>query len=437
MPPDTPVIMGPGPVRQVRRRLAQVDDPAATRSGSAEPAAGPAAGHTDRPAAQATAAEAAAEAQAVDATGAALYQALAVAGANLTFSPASIAIALRLALLGARGETAAELARFLHVPGPDAAAAGLRLLAASLAASAGGAGGGHEDVTFRMPNTMWVQSGLPLAPDFTARLHAAGDPAVMDADFARAPMEMTREINKLIAEQTAGKISDLIAQGVITPLTCLILANAIYLKARWAHPFTAGATSDGPFHLDGGSVVQAHLMRVTAQFGYLRGSGHQAVLLPYAGSRLAMAVLLPDGPPGPLEDGLAVSGAGGLIGGARPATVALTMPKFRLTTGFLLGGALRALGVTAAFGDDADFSGITTAQRLRIDEVVHKAYVDVDEQGTEAAAATAAVIRAMSLTLPARPPVTVVVDRPFLFAIVDTATGTPLFLGKVSNPTAA
>jgi serpin B len=388
-----------------------------------------------------------AEAQAVDATGAALYQTLAAAGANATFSPASIAIALRLALVGARGDTAAELARFLHVSGPDAAAAGLRLLTTSLAESAGGTGGtggtagtggaGREGVTFRIPNTMWVQSGLPLAPDFTARLRHAGDPAVIDADFARAPLEVTREINKLIAEQTAGKISDLIAPGVITPLTRLILANAIYLKARWAHPFTAGATSDGPFRLDGGSVVTARMMRVTAQFGYLRGSAHQAVLLPYAGSRLAMAVLLPDGPLGPLENGLAESRVRGLTGGARPTSVALTMPKFRVTTGLRLSGALRKLGVTTAFSDDADFSGITTAERLRIDEVVHKAYVDVDEQGTEAAAATAVVIRAMSLTLPARPPVTVIVDRPFLFAIIDTATGTPLFLGKVCNPAAA
>ena len=109
-------------------------------------------------------------------------------------------------------------------------------------------------------------------------------------------MEVTREINRVIAEQTAGKITDLIAPGIISTLTRLVLANAIYLKARWAHPFAPGATSDGPFHLEGGTVVTARMMRVTAKFGYVRGHGYQAVLLPYAGSRLAMAVLLPDGP---------------------------------------------------------------------------------------------------------------------------------------------
>ena len=371
-----------------------------------------------------------AEAQAADAAGAALYHALAAAGANAVFSPTSIAIALRMALLGARGETAAQLARFLHVPGGADTAAGLRLLTDSIMSSSTG-----EDVTFRMPNTMWVQSGLHLAPDFTASLSAAAGPAIREADFARAPMEATQEINKVIAEQTAGKISDLIAPGIISTLTRLMLANAIYLKARWAHPFTAGATSDGPFHLDGGMVATARMMRVTAQFGYLRGSGHQAVLLAYAGSRLAMAVLLPDGPLGPLEDRLAAAGVGGLTSGARPVSVALTMPKFRVSTGFRLGGALRTLGVRTAFTDEADFSGITTAERLCISEVVHKAYVDVDEEGTEAAAATAVAIRAMSLTLPSKPPITMIVDRPFLFAIVDTATGTPLFLGKVANPT--
>jgi serine protease inhibitor len=398
----------------------------------------------DAATARSRAAELEAGAQAVDATGAALYRALAAGSVNAAFSPTSIAIALRLALSGARSQTAAELARFLHVPGPEEAAAGLRALTASAGGGidipggpAGPGGAGGRDVTFRMPNTMWVQSGLPLAPGFTARLRDAAGPDVRTADFARAAGEVTREINKVIAEQTAGKIVNLIAPGVITALTRLVLANAIYLKARWAHPFTAGATGGGPFHLGGGPVVTARMMRVTAQFGYLRGGGHQTVLLPYAGSRLAMAVILPDGPLGPLEDRLATGGTRGLTSGARPASVALTLPKFRVTTGFRLGAALRTLGVAAAFSEHADFSGITTAEPLRIDEVVHKAYVDVDEQGTEAAAATATVIRAMALTRPSQPPITVVVDRPFLFAIADTVAGTPLFLGKVGNPTAA
>jgi serpin B len=371
-------------------------------------------------------------AQAVDATGAALYRVIAAGAANTAFSPASIAVALQMALLGARGETAAELARFLHLPGRDAAADGLRLLTASLA---GGAGG--RDVTFRMPNTMWVQSGLPLVPEFTGRLRDLAALAVMDADFIHASMDVAREINRVIAEQTAGKITDLIGPGLLNSRTRLILANAIYLTAGWAHPFAPEATGDGPFHTDGGGTVAARMMRVTAQFGYLRGGGYQAVLLPYAGSRLAMAVLLPDGSPGPLADGLGAVGVRGLTGAALPARVALTMPKFRVSAGFRLGGALRELGVKAAFSGDADFSGITTAERLAVDEVAHKAYVDVDEHGTEAAAATAVVIRAMSLTAPARPPVTVIVDRPFVFAIIDTANGTPLFLGRVMNPVAA
>ncbi len=387
------------------------DSPATTRSGAAELTV---------------------QAQAIDATGAALYRALGASGANIAFSPVSIAVALQMALLGARAETAAELARFLHLASADKAAEGLRLLTASLA----GEGARSQDVTFRMPNTMWVQSGLPLVPEFIDRLRDLAALAVRDADFVRASVDVAREINQFIAEQTAGKITNLIAPGLLSPRTRLILANAIYLKARWAHPFATGATSDGPFHLHAGGTATARMMRVTAQFGYLRGDGYQAVLLPYAGSRLAMAVLLPDGSPGPLEDRLAGRGVRGLIGGTQRALVALTMPKFRVTTGFRLAGALRELGVKAAFSGDADFSGITTAERLAIDEVVHKAYVDVDEYGTEAAAATAVTMRAMALVAPVRPPVTVIVDRPFLFAIIDTVTGASLFLGRVSNPRA-
>jgi serpin B len=394
-----------------RRRLAQVDDAHATGAGAVDLAA---------------------QAQAVDATAAALYRAIA-AGANTVFSPASIAVALQTALLGARGETAAELARFLHLPGPEAAAEGLRLLTASLLER----GADGRDVTFRMPNTMWVQSGLPLVPEFTDRLRDLAALAVRDADFSHAPMDVAREINRVIAEQTAGKITDLIGPGLLNSRTRLILANAIYLKARWTHPFAPESTGDGPFHTDGGGTVAAQMMRVTAQFGYLRGGGYQTVLLPYAGSRLAMAVLLPDGSPVPLADGLGEVGLRGLISGALPTPVALTMPKFRVSAGFRLAGLLRELGVKAAFSSDADFSGITTAERLAVDEVAHKAYVDVDEQGTEAAAATAVVIRAMALTAPVRPPVTVIVDRPFVFAIIDMANGTPLFLGRVMNPAAA
>ena len=175
------------------------------------------------------------------------------------------------------------------------------------------------------------------------------------------------------------------------------------------------------------------MMHGTAPRAYLRGDGYQAVLLPYRGASLAMAVVLPDGPLAALRPKIGAAGLGGLL--ASPAThqVTLSMPRFRLEAEFDLIPALRQLGVSQAFGDDADFSGITQAEPLQISAVAHKAYIDVDEQGTEAAAATAVIIRA-SAALRTPRPVTMVVDRPFLFAIVDTATGLPLFLGQVAQP---
>jgi serine protease inhibitor len=365
------------------------------------------------------------------ALGADLYQILTEDAADTVFSPASVASALRIALCGARGQTAAELARVLHLdedPKPqDAAAAGLRLTLTS--------GAGSGSATFRAPNTVWIQSGFPLHAAFKARLHDAVTLAA--ADFRAAPEATRTEINQVIATQTEGKISGLLPSGTITALTRLVLASAVYLKAAWTDPFPERATADAPFYPDGRDqpALTVPMMHGTASRAYLRGDGYQAVLLPYRDINLAMAVLLPDGPPAALRPKLAAAGLGGLLAGASRHRVTLSLPRFRLEAAFNLIPALRRLGIVAAFGGDADFGEITEAAPLRIGAVAHKAYVDVDEQGTEAAAATAVVIRALAAMRPP-PAVTMVVDRPFLFAIVDSTTGLPLFLGQVSHPAA-
>ena len=177
-------------------------------------------------------------------------------------------------------------------------------------------------------------------------------------------------------------------------------------------------------------------MRGTATRDYLRGDGYQAVLLPYRDISLAMAVLLPDGPLAALRPKVAAAGIAACWPGRPGTQVTLALPRFRLRATFDLVPALRRLGVVLAFGDEADFSGITAAEPLRIGAVAHQAYIDVDEHGTEAAAATATMFAASAIMRPP-PPVTVVVDRPFLFAILDIATGLPLFLGQVSRPRSA
>jgi serpin B len=401
----------------------------------------------DEPATPAATAERAAAA-ADAAFGADLYRTLAGDAASMVFSPSSVASVLRMALCGARGQTAAELARALHLapssPPEAAAVGGLSLVPA---ARDGGS------AVFRAPNTVWVQSGLPLRAEFTGRLSQAAA-ALADADFAAAPDAARAEINQVIATQTAGKITGLLPPGAITALTRLVLASAVYLKAAWAEPFPARATADAPFHLDspddpggpggpgggpgspggpGGRTLAVPMMRGTAARSYLRGDGYQAVLLPYRDIGLAMAVLLPDGPLAALRPKVAAAGLGGLLAGTATYRVTLSLPRFRLEAAFDLIPALKRLGVIEAFGGDADFGGITGAAPLQIGAVAHKAYIDVDERGTEAAAATAVVIRAAAAMRPP-PPVTMVVDRPFLFAIVDTSTSLPVFLGQVTRP---
>jgi serpin B len=364
-----------------------------------------------------------------NAFGADLYQRLAQDGANMVFSPVSVAGALWMAWCGARGQTAAELARALHLDGsPEAAADGLRSLSTLVDVAASGS------VTLRAPNTVWVQSGLPVRPGFTARLSEAAA-TFADADFTAAPDAARNEINRVIAEQTAGKITGLLPPGSIGSRTRLVLANAVYLKAAWLQPFPAAKTSDAPFYPEGRDRpdLTVRMMRGTAARAYVQGDGYQAVLLPYAGGSLAMAVILPDGPVAALRPALAARGLGGVLAGTSRHQVTLSMPRFRVEAAFDLIPALRQLGVNEAFSNEADFSGITEAGPLQISTVAHKAYVDVDEQGTEAAAATAVAFLAAAALRPP-PPVTMIVDRPFLFAIVHTATGLPLFAGQVSHP---
>ena len=368
-----------------------------------------------------------------DMFGADLFRLLGAAGQNTVFSPASVAAALQMALCGARGATAAQLAAALHLDGPAQAADGLRLLSDLLSsAGAGGPGGG---VIMRAPNTLWVQAGLPLSPGFTGQLVDIAGVTVRPADFQSAPAEARALINDVIADQTAGKITNLLGPDAVSAATRLVLANAVYLKAAWTFPFPARATADAPFYPGdaGGAPLSAATMRLTSDLAYLRADGYQAVLLPYKESRLAMAVVLPEaGPPAALAPRLA-SGLAPLLTGATRQSVALSLPKFRQRAGFGLIPVLQQLGVQDAFTSAADFSGITSTVRLFIGAVVHQAYIDVDEQGTEAAAATAVAMRPMALRRGPEP-VRMIVDRPFLFAIADTATGLPLFLGQVSRP---
>jgi len=365
--------------------------------------------------------------QADAAFGTDLYLKLAASG-NVVFSPASIAAALRMALAGARGDTAAELAAVLRLPGPEDAADGLKQLAGIRPG---------DGLTFRAPNIMWLESTETVRDDFLAQL--AETVAVERCDFARAPEAARQVINDAVAEQTAGKITGLIPPGVMDSLTRLVLTNAVYLKALWTHQFPARDTTQKPFYPERLGPTPVDMMHLAADLDYHRGDGYQAVLLPYRGGSLAMAVVLPDGPLSEFTGRLGgAGGVGGLLAGLLSSgdqcQVDLSMPRFRVDAGFMLKDTLESLGVRTAFTPAADFSGITDDEPLHISAVVHKAWIDVGEEGTEAAAATAVAISALALVRKPPPEVTLVFDRPFLFVIADAASGLPLFLGQFTRP---
>lgn len=364
-----------------------------------------------------------ATARADAAFGADLHSRLAAAGGNVVFSPASVGAALTMALAGARGETAAELASVLRVDGQESAAT-------ALAELSGIRSGG--ELTLRAPNTMWLDSALSVRDEYVRQL--AGSVSVERCDFRGAPDAARQAINAAVAEATAGKIADLIQRGLIGPATRLVLVNAIYLNALWTHRFPAENTKDKPFYPERMSATAVPSMRLQASLSYHRGDGCQSVLLPYRDGTLAMAVLLPDGPLSEFTGPADITGAlSGLLSAGAECQVELTLPRFRIEAAFRLEDTLRSLGVRRAFETGADFGGIS-AEPLSISAVVHKAWIDVGEEGTEAAAATGTAMRALAMVRKPNPDVRLVVDRPFLFAIVDEATGIPLFLGQSTHP---
>lgn len=356
--------------------------------------------------------------------GVSLHQAL-KAGGNAVFSPASVAAALKLALAGARGETADELAAALHLESPGEAAASLEELGSLDADGSGG-------LTLRTPNTMWLDETLTVREAYLESL--AGTAGVERCDFAGAPGPSRERINAEVKRHTEGKIANLLSPDLVTPATRLILVNAIYLNALWQHPFPADNTQDKPFYPERMSPSATPTMRLETRMAYHRGGGCQSVLLPYQGGNLAMMIVLPDGPLSEFAPGFDLEPElGHLTGSGSECRVNLSLPRFRVESSFRLRNVLQALGVRRAFAGDADFGGICT-EPVAIGEVVHKAFIDVAEEGTEAAAATAIVFRASGIIRRPEPDVILVVDRPFLFAIVDTETGLPLFQGQFIRP---
>jgi serpin B len=359
----------------------------------------------------------------------ALYRRLAASPGNFLFSPYSVATALCMAHAGARGRTREEIEAALGATRGElldvfgGLARELRRL---------GDAKPHARFQLRTANSLWHQAGYPVDTGLVDSLSRELGAQVIAADFQERPREAVARLNAWVAEATEGRIPAI--AGWLDPLTRVILANAVYFKAAWQWPFEAAATRPAPFRLLDGHSVEVPMMHHKRAFGYARSRGIQAVRLPYSNDWFALTILLPD--TGRLEaaerklDSSMLLDLVGLREGGRD--LRLWLPRFRIESAVELRPHCEALGIVDAFGPRADFSGISSEPGFALSQVLHRARVDVDEEGTEAAAATATIMVGAALWAPK--PREVRVDRPFLFVISDRPTGSILFMGRVVDP---
>ncbi|MGF1430513.1 serpin family protein [Kitasatospora sp. LaBMicrA B282] len=356
------------------------------------------------------------------------------AGSNTVLSPSGLATALAMLLPGARGTTASELSGVLHATLPPAQYAAA-LGAVDRAAQSGGGGS-----TLKESDTAWTRTGYQVQQDYLRQLAQDFGTGLRTADFQKDPEAARKAVNELVAQQTEGRVKDLLPPGSVTARTVLVLTDALYFKGHWAQPFKPDATTDEPFHEADGSTVQAPAMAQTGNFRYAAGGAAgqswQAVELPYQGDELAMDLVVPQaGAFDRVRDSLDGPGLDKVLGALGGAQVALTMPKFDFSAQEDLTQPLTALGVHTAFAPGADFSGISAPgqQPMWVSDVVQQADITVDEEGTTAAAGSG-VVGVAGAAAPAPDLIHLDVDRPFLFVIRDVHTGLPLFLGQVTNP---
>jgi serpin B len=359
-----------------------------------------------------------------------LYARLKGAGdANVFFSPYSISTALAMTSAGARGETDAQMVKALHFePDPAKRHAAFAAMEADLNAVQK-----EGRVKLSVANSLWPQQGYPLLESFLKLTKQCYGASVTPLDF-REPEPARTTINTWVAEKTNQKIKNLMPAGTLDAMTRLVLVNAIYFKGNWSSPFKSEATQDAPFRLPSGRSVQAPLMFQKKHFKYGANDDLQMLEMPYAGGDLSMLVLLPKKADGlaALENNLTTANLATWTQQMGLPEVSVYLPKFKMTCKFGLNDTLQSMGVTDAFNPGkADFSGMDGRRNLFISAAVHKAFVEVNEQGTEAAAATG---MAMGMTaLPMRP-IEFRADHPFLFLIREKSTGSILFVGRVTNP---
>jgi serpin B len=384
-----------------------------------------------------------------------LHHQLATGNENLCVSPYSIESALAMTFTGADGETRTEMARVLHFP-EDAnnvrssfaalqhSLEEMSAKTAELVKESKKFGGPGEPITLNIANRLFAQKSYDFRQDFLSLVKQNFGAAFEPLDFVTDASGATRHINQWVANQTHDRIRDLIPAGALNEMTRLVLANALYLKAPWADPFSENATIPEPFHVHGGTPVDVPMMRKTdRQFGYAKRDGFTAVSLPYVGSDLQFVVLLPDDVNGlrALESKLTNEMLAECARLETGEEIDLHLPKFKIEPPTIaLAEKFEALGMKTAFDQprgSANFDRMAPRKPkdyLYISQIFHKTFIAVDEKGTEAAAATAVAMMRATALAPKRQPIEVKVDRPFVYAIQHVPSGVCLFLGRVTDP---
>jgi serpin B len=363
-----------------------------------------------------------------------LYAQLSKQPGNLFFSPESISTAFGMAYAGARGQTATQMQQVFHFTLPP------DRLHPAMGALLAGMNAQHKDYELHVADALWAQQDSNFEESYLKLVQSDYGAGLHKVNFKISPDTVRATINAWVEKQTNDKIKDLIGQGALNTSTRLVLTNAIYFKGDWQDPFDAQATQKDEFHLSATQWVMTPMMHRTGGYRYYDGGTFQALELPYAGNEISMVVLLPKQTDGltALEQSFTSGVAGEWIQKLEPVDkVILTLPSFTMTQQFELSGALSAMGMAQAFSGSADFSGMTGKPEFSISAAIHKAYIDVNEKGTEAAAATAVVMyaTAMRREAPEPPPIVFRADHPFLFILLDTKSGSMLFLGRVADPT--
>lgn len=357
-----------------------------------------------------------------------LYDRLRAEKGNLFFSPFSLSTALSMTSAGARGKTLAEMEAALSLPDQKT----LHPVVAHLLKELNGTDD-KRGYQLAVANRLWGQVGHRWEKSFLDLMDRRYDAGVEQVDFVKARAAARKTINSWVEKQTRDRIKDLIPDGVLDDRTRLVLTNAIYFKGDWHSKFKKDSTKDADFHLADGKKVKVPLMYQAARFAYAETREMQILEMPYAGKEVSMVILLPRKADGlaALEKSLTAAKLKQWLESPRERSVYAYVPRFKITSSFKLKGALAKMGMETAFSRGADFSGMDGTKDLYLSEVVHKAFVDVNEKGTEAAAATGVVVATKSA------PVVIPefrADRPFLFLIRDTRYDNVLFLGRLADP---